>query len=42
MIRLAVIGATHPHVTYALDELAHREDVVLVAVSVADRIDVAE
>jgi predicted dehydrogenase len=36
MIRLAVIGAAHPHVTYALDELAHRGDVVLVAVSDPD------
>jgi predicted dehydrogenase len=36
MIRLAVIGAAHPHVSYALDELAHRDDVFLVAVSDPD------
>lgn len=33
VIRLAVLGAAHPHVTYALDELAHRPEVALVAVS---------
>lgn len=36
MISLAVIGAAHPHVTYALDELAYRDDVALVAVSDPD------
>lgn len=33
MMRLAVIGAAHPHVTYALDEVAARTDLTLVAVS---------
>jgi predicted dehydrogenase len=33
MMRLAVVGAAHPHVGYALDEVAHRQDVTLVAVS---------
>lgn len=36
VLRLAVVGAAHPHVAYVLDELAHRADVVLVAVSDPD------
>jgi predicted dehydrogenase len=36
VLRLAVVGAAHPHVSYVLDELAHRPDVTLVAVSDPD------
>ncbi|MEU6849104.1 Gfo/Idh/MocA family oxidoreductase [Actinacidiphila alni] len=36
VLRLAVVGAAHPHVSYVLDELAHRTDVDLVAVSDPD------
>ena len=36
VLRLAVLGAAHPHVTYALDELSHRDDLELVAVSDPD------
>ena len=36
VLRLAVLGAAHPHVTYALDELAHRDDLELVAVGDPD------
>ncbi|MCS7477706.1 Gfo/Idh/MocA family protein [Umezawaea endophytica] len=35
-LRLAIAGAAHPHVSYALDELAHRDDVLLVGVSDPD------
>ncbi|MBY8880300.1 Gfo/Idh/MocA family protein [Actinacidiphila acidipaludis] len=36
VLRLAIVGAAHPHVSYVLDELAHRTDVALVAVSDPD------
>lgn len=36
MIRLAVLGAAHGHVGYALDEVARRDDVVLVAAAEPD------
>ncbi|WP_053204210.1 Gfo/Idh/MocA family protein [Jiangella muralis] len=36
MIRLAVLGAAHAHVAYALDEAARRDDVVLVAAAEPD------
>jgi predicted dehydrogenase len=32
-LKLAVIGAAHSHVNYALDELDHRDDVELVAIA---------
>jgi predicted dehydrogenase len=32
-LRLAILGAAHPHVRYALDELTHRDDVELVGIS---------
>jgi predicted dehydrogenase len=32
-LRLAILGAAHPHVRYALDELAHRDDMRLVGIS---------
>lgn len=34
--RLAVIGAAHAHVSYALDELAHRDDLALVGIADSD------
>lgn len=36
MIRLAVLGAAHPHVEYAFDEIAHQSAVTLVGVSDPD------
>lgn len=36
MIRLALFGAAHAHVGYALDEVARRDDVELVAAAEAD------
>ncbi|MFI6348446.1 Gfo/Idh/MocA family protein [Streptomyces sp. NPDC050560] len=36
VLRLAVLGAAHPHVTYALDELPHHDGLALVAVADPD------
>ncbi|UFU06901.1 Gfo/Idh/MocA family protein [Ruania halotolerans] len=36
MIQVAILGAAHPHVSYALDELAAREDCVLAGVAEPD------
>ncbi|MEU7615352.1 Gfo/Idh/MocA family oxidoreductase [Micromonospora rifamycinica] len=36
MIRLAVLGAAHPHVRYAFDELPHQRSVTLVGISDPD------
>ncbi|WP_159621097.1 Gfo/Idh/MocA family protein [Ruania rhizosphaerae] len=36
MIRVAILGAAHPHVSYALDEVAARENCTLVAVAEPD------
>lgn len=36
MTRVAILGAAHPHVSYALDEVAARPDVELVAAAEAD------
>lgn len=36
VLRLAVLGAAHPHVTYALDELPHHDAIELVGVADPD------
>ncbi|MPV36463.1 Gfo/Idh/MocA family protein [Georgenia subflava] len=35
-MRVAILGAAHPHVQYALDEVAHRDELELVAAAEAD------
>ncbi len=35
-MRVAILGAAHPHVEYALEEVAHRADLELVAAAEPD------